>query len=108
MKVLPRHEANAKLGEIIALLKAQGSRVYEKCAASTTHIMGGNALWVRCNCALRVVVICCQCFAIRVSLMHASPQSRWTAQAARLKSPSTVSVFTKLAPSWADAVCACV
>ena len=30
MKVLPKHESNVKLGDVIALLKAQGSRVYEK------------------------------------------------------------------------------
>ena len=35
-----------KLGDVISLLKAEVSKVYELCARETTHIFGGNALYV--------------------------------------------------------------
>lgn len=38
-------EANMKLGDVISLLKAHASRVYEFCARETTMVFGGNALY---------------------------------------------------------------
>jgi len=38
-------DANEKVGDVISLLKAQGSKVYEFCARETTMIFGGNALY---------------------------------------------------------------
>lgn len=46
IKVIPPKEAPARLGEVIALLKAQCSILYEKVARETTMIFGGNALFV--------------------------------------------------------------
>jgi len=37
-------DANEKVGDVISLLKAHGSKVYEYCARETTMIFGGNAL----------------------------------------------------------------
>lgn len=42
---MSHEEASLKLGDVIALLKAEGSRVYEHCARETTMIFGGNALY---------------------------------------------------------------
>merc|ERR1712034_7759 len=42
---MSHEEASLKLGDVIALLKAEGSRVYELCARETTMIFGGNALY---------------------------------------------------------------
>jgi hypothetical protein len=42
---MPHEEASQKLGDIIALLKAEGSKVYEHCARETTMVFGGNALY---------------------------------------------------------------
>jgi alkylation response protein AidB-like acyl-CoA dehydrogenase/predicted heme/steroid binding protein len=39
-------EANEKIGDVISLLKAQGSKVYEHCARESTMIFGGNALYM--------------------------------------------------------------
>jgi len=45
MCTMSHEEANAKIGDVISLLKAQGSKVYEYCARETTMIFGGNALY---------------------------------------------------------------
>jgi len=39
-------EAMLKLGDVISLLKAEVSKVYEFCARETTHVFGGNALYM--------------------------------------------------------------
>lgn len=38
-------EANAKLGDVIALIKAEAGQAYSEAAQMTTHVFGGNALW---------------------------------------------------------------
>jgi hypothetical protein len=44
---MEHQEANTKIGDIICLLKAQGSKVYEYCARETTMIFGGNSLYMK-------------------------------------------------------------
>jgi len=44
MCTMTHEEANTKIGDVISLLKAQGSKVYEYCAHETTMIFGGNAI----------------------------------------------------------------
>lgn len=39
-------EANMKLGDVLSLLKAQSSRVYEQVVRETTHVFGGNSMLV--------------------------------------------------------------
>jgi len=39
-------EANLKLGDVLSLLKAQASKVYEQIARETTHVFGGNSMLV--------------------------------------------------------------
>jgi len=46
MCTMSHAEANAKIGDVISLLKVQGSKVYEYCARETTMIFGGNALYI--------------------------------------------------------------
>jgi len=46
MCTMTHSEANQKIGDVICLLKAQGSKVYEHCARETTMIFGGNALYM--------------------------------------------------------------
>jgi alkylation response protein AidB-like acyl-CoA dehydrogenase/predicted heme/steroid binding protein len=44
MCTMSHAEANAKLGDVICLVKAQASKSMELCARETTHVFGGNAL----------------------------------------------------------------
>jgi len=46
MCTMSHKEANEKIGDVISLLKAQGSKVYEHCAREVTMIFGGNALYM--------------------------------------------------------------
>jgi len=41
---MEHEEANQKVGDVISLLKAHASKVYEHCARETTMVFGGNAL----------------------------------------------------------------
>lgn len=45
MCTMSHGEANTKIGDVISLLKAHGSKVYEYCAHESTMIFGGNALY---------------------------------------------------------------
>jgi len=42
---MSHEEANMKLGDVISLIKAHSSKVYEYCARESTQIFGGNALY---------------------------------------------------------------
>jgi hypothetical protein len=42
---MSKKEADMQLGDIIALLKANCSKVYEYCARETTMIFGGNSMY---------------------------------------------------------------
>ena len=44
MTQMSHTDANAKLGDMICLIKAQASKTFEHNARETTHIFGGNAL----------------------------------------------------------------
>ena len=46
MCTMEHEEAMLKIGDVMCLAKAQGSKVYELCARETTMIFGGNALYV--------------------------------------------------------------
>jgi len=46
LSTMSHEEANLKLGDVISLMKAHASKVYEYCARETTQIFGGNALYV--------------------------------------------------------------
>jgi len=46
LSTMSHEEANLKLGDVISLIKAHCSKVYEYCARETTQIFGGNALYV--------------------------------------------------------------
>jgi alkylation response protein AidB-like acyl-CoA dehydrogenase len=46
MCTMSHAEANQKIGDVICLLKAQASKVYEHCAREATMIFGGNALYM--------------------------------------------------------------
>ena len=44
MTTMSHDEANMKIGDVMCLLKVQGSKVYEYCARESTMVFGGNAL----------------------------------------------------------------
>lgn len=46
LQILPKEVANSSLGDLIALLKAECSKVLDICAEESTHIFGGNALYL--------------------------------------------------------------
>lgn len=46
MCTMSHAEANEKIGDVICLLKAQGSKVYEHCARESTMVFGGNSLYM--------------------------------------------------------------
>jgi len=46
MCTMSHKEVNEKIGDVISLLKAQGSKVYEYCAREATMVFGGNALYM--------------------------------------------------------------
>lgn len=46
MDTMSHAEANMKIGEHVALIKAEGARVFEFCATEATHCFGGQALFM--------------------------------------------------------------
>ena len=46
MCTMSHAEANAKIGDVMCLLKVQGSKAYELCARECTQVFGGNALYM--------------------------------------------------------------
>jgi len=46
MCTMKHSEANQKIGDVVSLLKAQASKTYDLCARETTHVFGGQALYV--------------------------------------------------------------